>query len=409
MKVNLEIYNTATPLRPKAVKRLAGIRRRSPSPSGSGMKGEGERLILRRTPESAECTADLMHSPSLWPSPAGRRSLAIRASTVGHPLWLERQPRWHALPRGVGFRTSLTLTALLIGVICATAQVGTFSKDHLVEYTPQWKGERFPDGRPNVPDDILERMKAVSIEEAWAVLRRHGFNNQFEGNWVLAGPKEPVLVGRTVTAYFHPVRPDVNDAIKQRGDKEGRVGGQNSWVIDSVVKGDVIVVDLMGKVVDGTFMGDNLANSIWAKSGGKGLIIHGGARDIEGVEKIPDFPVFNRGWDPSAIADVMLMGINAPIRIGRASVMPGDVVLAKKEGVIFIPPHLAQEVVETSEIVRVRDDFGHQRLREGKYTPGQIDRKWSEEIEKDFTQWLKAKGKELTPYQRERLLQGRTW
>jgi regulator of RNase E activity RraA len=201
----------------------------------------------------------------------------------------------------------------------------------------------------------------------------------------------------------------VNSVIKQKGDKDGRVGGQNSWIIDTVVKGDVIVVDLMGKVIDGTFMGDNLANSIWAKSGGTGVIIHGGARDIEGVEQVPDFPVFNRGWDPSAIADVMLMGINTPIRIGRASVMPGDVVLGKKEGVIFIPAHLAQEVVETSEIVRLRDQFGHQRLREGKYTPGQIDRKWSDDIEKDFTAWLKTKGQELTPYQREKLLQGRTW
>ena len=171
----------------------------------------------------------------------------------------------------------------------------------------------------------------------------------------------------------------------------------------------MIVVDLMGKIIDGTFMGDNLANSIWAKSGGTGVVIDGGARDIEGVEQIPNFPVFNRGWDPSAIANTMLMGINTPIRIGRASVMPGDVVLGKKEGVIFIPAHLAQEVVETSEIVRMRDQFGHQRLREGKYTPGQIDRKWSDDIEKDFTEWLKAKGQQLTPYQREKLLKGRTW
>jgi 4-hydroxy-4-methyl-2-oxoglutarate aldolase len=297
---------------------------------------------------------------------------------------------------------------LLISSI-GQAQVGIFTPEHVREYSAAWKGERFDDGRPKVPDDLLKRMKEVSIEEAWAVLRRHGFNQQFEGNWTLAGPKEPVLVGRAVTAVFMPTRPDVNDVIKRNGEKAGRLGGQNSWIIDTVVKGDVIVVDLMGKVIDGTFMGDNLANSIWAKSGGTGVIIHGGARDIEGVEKIPDFPVFNRGWDPSAIADVMLMGINSPVRIGRATVMPGDVVLAKKEGAIFIPAHLAQEVVETSEIVRLRDDFGHLRLREGKYTPGQIDRKWTDDIEKDFTEWLKGKGQELTPYQREKLLQGRTW
>ncbi|HSA02849.1 MAG TPA: RraA family protein [Candidatus Paceibacterota bacterium] len=315
------------------------------------------------------------------------------------------------LPRPVSKTIGIAalLLALLSGPCLLQGQVGVFSKEHLEEYTPDWKGERFPNGRPKVSDDLLKRMKAVSIEEAWAVLRRHGFNQQFEGNWVLAGPKEPALVGRVVTAFFFPTRPDVNEVIKRNGDKAGRVGGQNSWVIDTVVQGDVIVVDLMGKVIDGTFMGDNLANSIWAKSGGTGVIIHGGARDIEGVEQIPDFPVFNRGWDPSAIADVMLMGINAPIRVGRATVMPGDVVLAKKEGAIFIPPHLAQEVVESSEIIRVRDQFGHQRLREGKYTPGQIDRKWTDDIEKDFTEWLKARGQELTPYQREKLLKGRTW
>ena len=283
-----------------------------------------------------------------------------------------------------------------------------FSNEDLIKYTPLWNGERFPDGRPHVPDDILQRMKAVSIEEAWAVMRRHGFNNQFEGNWVMTD-QDPILVGRAVTACFIPARPDVNQVIEEQGKKDNRVGGQNSWVIDTVVKGDVIVVDLMGKVVDGTFIGDNLANSIWAKSGGTGVVINGGARDIEGCLRIPHFPIFNRGWDPSAISEAMLTGINTPIRIGRASVMPGDVVLGKREGIIFIPPHLAQEVVETSEIIQVRDKFGHLRLREGKYTPGQIDRQWSEDIEKDFTEWLKADGQALTPYQKEKLLQGRTW
>jgi regulator of RNase E activity RraA len=278
---------------------------------------------------------------------------------------------------------------LWLAAITVQAQVGAFSKEQVIQYTPDWKGERFPDGRPKVSDDLLQRMKEVSIEEAWGVCRSHGFNNQFEGNWVVTGQK-PVLVGRAVTAYFHPVRPDVNKVIAEQGKQEGRIGGQNSWIIDTVVKGDVIVVDLMVKIVEGTFMGDNLANSIWAKSGGLGVIVDGGARDIEGVEEIPNFVTFTRGWDPSALANVMLMGINTPIRIGRASVMPGDVVLAKKEGVFFVPAHLAQEVVEKSEIIRVRDQFGHQRLREGKYTPGQIDRNWSDAIEKDFKKWLEG-------------------
>jgi len=288
------------------------------------------------------------------------------------------------------------------------AQVGVFSKQELLEYTPLWQGERFPDGRPKVPDDILERMKEVAIEEAWSVLRNHGYNNQFERNWVVTR-ENPVLVGRAVTAYFLPLRPDVNDVINKNGEKDGRIGGQNSWIIDTLVKGDVIVIDLFGKITDGTFMGDNLGNSIYVKSGGTGVVIDGGARDIEGVLQIPGFPVFNRGWDPSFLKEVMLMGINTPIRIGNAAVMPGDVVLGKREGIIFIPSHLAREVVESSEIIRLRDQFGHQRLREGKYTPGQIDRKWTDDIEKDFTGWLKERGETLTPYQREKLLKGRTW
>jgi 4-hydroxy-4-methyl-2-oxoglutarate aldolase len=305
-------------------------------------------------------------------------------------------------------RTALAISVVLLAALPAAAQVGVFSKEDLIKYTPMWKGERFADGRPKVPDDLLTRMKKVSIEEAWAVCRREGFVNQFEGNWVLTHDN-PVLVGRAVTAYFQPLRPDVNQAITEQGKKDGRVGGQNSWVIDTVVKGDVIVVDLMGKVIDGTFIGDNLANSIYAKSGGTGLVIDGGARDIEGCLEVPNFPIFNRGWDPSFLAGTMLMGINTPVRIGRAAVMPGDVVLAKKEGIIFIPAHLAQDVVETSEIIQLRDAFGHLRLREGKYTPGQIDRKWTDEIEKDFSEWLRTSGKELTPYQREKLLKGRTW
>ena len=296
-----------------------------------------------------------------------------------------------------------TVASLLLASNSALAQVGVFSKEHIIQYTPDWKGERFSDGRPKVSDDLLQRMKEVSIEEAWSVCRSHGFNNQFEGNWVISGEKA-LLVGRAVTAYFHPVRPDVNKVIAAKGKQEGRIGGQNSWIIDTVVKGDVIVVDLMGKIADGTFMGDNLANSISAKTGGNGVVVDGGARDLEGVEEIPNLTTFTRGWDPSAIANVMLMGINTPVRIGRATVMPGDIVLGKKEGVFFVPAHLAQEVVEKSEIIRLRDQFGHLRLREGKYTPGQIDRSWSPEIEADFKQWLQGRKEKLTPYQRETLL-----
>lgn len=313
-------------------------------------------------------------------------------------------------------RKEIILILLLIGIVLpgimtgtvAEAQVGVFSKEDIIKYSPNWEGERFPDGRPKVPDELLERMKGVAIEEAWAVCNRYGFTSQFDSGWVVT-EDNPVLVGRAVTAFYYPLRPDVNDVILADGEKGGRIGSPNSWIIDTLVDGDVIVVDIFGKVINGTFLGDNLANAIYVKSGGTGVVIDGGARDIEGVVNIKNFPIFNRGWDPSFLADVMLMGINSPVQIGRVSVMPGDVVLGKTEGVIFIPAHLAREVVETSELVRFRDQFGHERLRAGVYTPGQIDAKWSDEIEKDFSEWLKARGGEMTDFQKEKLLKGRTW
>ena len=286
-------------------------------------------------------------------------------------------------------------------------QADASSNPQLLEYSSRYKGERFPDGRPKVPYPTIERLKNISLEGAWSVLRNAGYHNQFEGNWV-TNPADPLLVGRAVTAVFMPLRPDVNDIVVAKGKSEGRIGAQNSWIIDTLVEGDVLVVDLFGKVINGTFAGDNLGNSIHSKTG-KGMIIDGGCRDLMGIAEITDFPVFVRGWDPSFLNDVMLMDINAPIRIGRATVLPGDVILANREGILFIPAHLAEEVVEVSEFIGLRDEFGQQRLKEGKYTPGQIDSQWTAQIEKDFDDWLKKKGKTLTPYQREKLRRGRTW
>ena len=249
--------------------------------------------------------------------------------------------------------------------------------------------ERHPDGRPRVPDDLLERMRLVTTEEAWGVLRRHGYNDQFEGDWLQTHP-ERILVGRALTAQFVPRRPDLHEMIDRTGQAEGRIGAHNSWVIDMLQPGDVLVVEMFGKIRNGTFVGDNLGTSVRTRTRA-GAVLDCGIRDFQGIRKLTEVAIFCRGYHPSAIADVTLAGINLPIRIGAATVMPGDVVLGTPTGVIFVPPHLAREVVERSEDVRVRDEFGHQRLREGTYTPGQIDRAWTPEIEADFQEWLKAR------------------
>jgi len=271
--------------------------------------------------------------------------------------------------------------------------VELISRQKIIELTPLNPYDRFPDGRPRVPDDVLERMRHVTTEEAWGVLRRHGYDFQFEGNWLNLHP-ERILVGRAVTGRYVPHRPDLHDVIEAQGEADGRIGGQNSWVIDTLVEDDVIVIELFGKIVKGTFAGDNLSTSIAAHTGGTGMVVDGGMRDYQRVIEIPEFNGFVRGLDPTGIGEVTLTEINGPIRIGQATVLPGDVVLGTPTGVIFIPPHLAQEVVERSEDVRLRDRFGKQCLREGRYTPGQIDRKWTEDIEADFAEWRKTHGQD---------------
>lgn len=310
---------------------------------------------------------------------------------------------------------TLLLAAALGYIVPSVAQ--QISKDELIFLTPEWKGERYPDGRPKVPDAILNRMKLVTLEEAWAVLKGDNYKHQYDDGFMMINP-DSVLVGRAVTATFVPGRPDIHKVIDDRGHtRDKRVKAQNSWTIDMLTKRDVYVVDQFGAHEDGPTIGDNLGNSIFAKTG-NGIVYDGALRDINGLKEIGSFTSLFRTYHPShhlnnptGELNTTLVGINTPTRIGKATVMPGDVVLGRDGGVIFIPPHLAEKVVKTSEIVRLRDMFGHQRLREQKYTPGQIDTRWSDEIEKDFSKWLNDHIDKL-PVPKEQIqefLKTRTW
>lgn len=308
----------------------------------------------------------------------------------------------------------MPILSLLFAIAVSSQQI---PKEELIFLTPKWQGERFEDGRPKVPDEILTRMKRVTLEEAWAVLKGDNYKYQYAEDWQTINP-DSVLVGRAVTAVFVPGRPDIHQVIDDRGHNiDGRIKSQNSWPIDLLVKDDVYVVDQFGAHINGPTIGDNLGNSIFAKTG-NGIVYNGAIRDIDGLKEIGAFTSFFRSYHPShhlnnpdGELNTTLIGINTPTRIGMATVMPGDVVLGRDGGVIFIPPHLAEKVVKTSEIVRLRDMFGHLRLREQKYTPGQIDSRWSDEIEKDFSKWLNDHINELPvpKAQIQELLKTRTW
>lgn len=299
--------------------------------------------------------------------------------------------------------------ALCLLLTAQSTQAQQPTRESLVYLTASWKGERFADGRPKVSDALIERAKKIGIEEAWQILNNEGYKNQFEGNWKMVHDDVPV-VGRAVTARFIPSRPDLEAQIKEKGKADGRKGNTNAWPIEILQKGDVYVADAFGKIAQGTLIGDNLGTSIFNKTG-NGVIFDGAARDLSGLAKIPGFNAFVRDFHPSFLEDVVLAGLNDPIRIGRAIVMPGDLVISEREGVLFIPAHLAEKVIATAEFISVRDRFSKDMLKVGKYNAGQIDNQWTEDIKTSFIEWIRLHPEEpqLTKVELEKFLEKRTW
>jgi len=270
-----------------------------------------------------------------------------------------------------------------------SAQVFTFSREEMLKYTAHNPFERFEDGRPKVPDAILEKVKGLSAEEVWAVLPHAGFPDQYEGNFRILHP-ERKLVGRAVTAQFMPTRPDVADSMEADAKAKGLRDNGNQRVIDMLRPGDVLVVDLFGKIEDGTIIGDNLATAIYAASG-TGLVVDGAIRDLEGIQPI-GMPVYCRGVHPTPLRDVMLTGINIPIRIGAATVMPGDVVFGDSEGVYFIPPQLVKQVVDKADETHVHDEWSKAKLMTGKYKSTDIyPRPRDPALVKEYEEYKKQK------------------
>jgi regulator of RNase E activity RraA len=303
------------------------------------------------------------------------------------------------------------LGLLLAAPATSVAQSITPSREEVVALTSAWEGERFPDGRPRVPDSILDRMANVNLEEAWAVLRNQKFEWQFAGRFRHVHLDETgVMVGRALTATFVPKRPDLDEALTKKGHADGHIGGRNSWPIDMLQERDVYVADAFSSYEGGPIIGGNLSTAIY-KNSKNGVVFDGSVRDIAQMETIEGFKAWVRDWHPSYNYDNMLVAINRPARIAEMTCLPGDVVLAKREGVMCIPPQLAELVCKTGELVQLRDMFGFQRIKEGTYTPGQIDQRWTDDMERDFSKWLNDHIDEL-PVPREQiqeLLKERTW
>lgn len=254
-------------------------------------------------------------------------------------------------------------------------------REEIIALTPQWKGERLPDGRPYVPDKYLEALRGMTLEEVWKPIFLLGYENQFEGRLKTLHNDGRKLIGRAVTCSFCPTRPDLHEVMYNIGLAEGRKGNYNQWVIDSLVEGDVVVADMYDKIYKGTFIGGNLTTAIKTKTKTGGAVIWGGIRDVEQMEKVEGVQVYYRGIDPTPIRDFVMTGFNSVTRIGNAVCLPGDVVFGAGGGVLFIPSHLVADVVEGAAKSHVKDIFGFEMLSQNRFTTAQIDRNvWTVEM-----------------------------
>src|ERR1700689_805783 len=292
------------------------------------------------------------------------------------------------MKHGIG---CILLLCALVGVCPAKSQV-KMTRDQMLFYTSDWKGDRFPDGRPKLPDSLLKRAVDMSIEDVWDFLRAHGYQNQFESGWQALHIEKP-FAGRALTAQYMPVRPDMAKAIAAEGKAEGRVGGTNMWPISELQIGDVYVADGFGKIIEGTLIGSNLGNGIAAHTH-TGFVFYAGIRDQEENREIPNFNGFYKGYDPSAWAQMELTAINAPIRIGRAVVLPGDLVLAKTDGVIFIPAILAEDAISHAEFTSLEDDYNFELNKEGK-NGAEFEGGWTPEKYQGLAKWIDAHPEKL--------------
>ncbi len=284
--------------------------------------------------------------------------------------------------------SSIALTAACLTVSASPlfAQV-KMTRDQMMFYTSDWKGDRFPDGRPKVPDDLLKRAVDVSIEDVWEYLGEHGYKNQFDSGWQALHIEKP-FAGRALTAQYMPIRADMAKAIAAEGKAEGRVSGNNSWPIHELQIGDVYVADGFGKIIEGTLIGSNLGNGIAAHTH-TGFVFDGGIRDQEENRQIPNFNGFYRGYDPSAWAQMELTAINAPVRIGRAVVLPGDLVLAKTDGVLFIPAIFAEAAISSAEFTNLTDAFNFELNRQGA-NGAEFEGGWTPKKYAAFGKWIDA-------------------
>lgn len=220
------------------------------------------------------------------------------------------------------------------------------------------------DKKARATDEHLAALEELPLETIWGVLRGMGYEETYFPGMTPTVPGKR-LVGRAVTIRYLPRRPDLVEAMEALAEKGGWSSKYHTRAAEESKPGDVLVVDTGGQVEGGVFFGD--ISALGAQmSGASGAILYGSTRDLDELKEMTDFPVFSMGFHPAGATQI---GVdwNIPIRVGTATVMPGDLVLATDEAVIFFPPTIADEVIAKAKKHRDEEDYKRELVRSKKY------------------------------------------
>ncbi|MFA5245872.1 MAG: hypothetical protein WC380_11270 [Pedobacter sp.] len=289
-----------------------------------------------------------------------------------------------------------TLMGSPVLISTVSAQLYNFTEEQMKSYTKENPYSRFPGGRPMIPAAILDTIRKMDIQvvEAIGSLPRE-YTNQYEDGWksLIPGKK---LVGRAFTVQFMPSRPDLVAGMQAEADKNNFTGLNNRTTIDMLQKDDLVIVDLYGKVQGGTYVGDKLSYYIW-KTTGTGLIVDGGIYLTENIQQ-SGMQAFYRGTYPGALSNATVSGINVPIRIGKAVIMPGDLVIGDQDGILAIPPQFVPKLIANVTRDRRRDFWMKRAFDLGKYKSSDIyGRPKDPVLLKQFEDYLKTGDAKLLP------------
>ncbi len=286
------------------------------------------------------------------------------------------------------------VAALCLAAFPAQGQLFTLTKEQLTELTSQNPFERFPDGRPKVPDALINRAREMSAEEVWTILPGKRYRNQYADGFQVLHPGK-TLVGRAFTVQFMPTRPDMDTYLNTQAKAKGINRLNNQVALDMLQPGDVLVVDLFGKAEGGTIVGDNLFYYIMKTTKTGGLVVDGAIRDLQGIAEM-DMPAYFRHAHPTPISDVMLTGVNIPVKIGDVTVLPGDVVFGDREGLYFIPPQFMQEILDNADRLHIHDEWTRKKFDEGKYKSSEIYSSPKDPaLQKEYQEYLKKRMEEI--------------